>query len=336
MTPSRSSPGTAELRRARRAGRDQDRVVAAGLEGGQVADRRSDGDLDAEVADVLDVTLDGLDRETVGRNGQAEEPARLGRGLEDLDGIAEPCQLPGCGQAGRPAADDRDLLAVRRSDLDPELVVRRVVRVGDEPLDPPDRERPFERAASALTLTGGVAGPPESPDERGGVEDEPVGLLVLAAPDERDVPVSLDPCGAGEGAGRRALPVDDGLLRHGLRKGDVGGPAGDQVVVELVGDGDRAGLLAQLAAGAGHLVDEAGLLPDPVARTGRRRSARCRPPRCRSSPSRSGGGSRPPSSAWRCSSRSPGWGRPWRAGSSDPRRSLPSRRAGPCSPCRRA
>ena len=185
-------------------------------------------------------------------------PGDRGR-LEDLDGVAEAGELPGGGEAGRAGAHDRDAAAVGRGDLDAELVVRGVVLVGDEALDPADRQRALERAAGALALARGVAGAPERADERRGVEDELVGLLVLAAADERDVAVGLDAGRAGVRAGRGAGAVDDGLLRHGLGERDVGGAAGDQVVVELVGHGHGAGRLALLAAGAGDLVDEPGL-----------------------------------------------------------------------------
>ena len=221
-----------------------------------------DGDLDADVANVLDVPFHGLDREAVGGDGQAQEAPGLRGGFEDLHGVSESGELPGRGQSGRPAAHDRHLLAIRWGDLDSEPVVRRVVLVGDEALDPPNRERALERAAGALALARGVAGATQGADQRRRIQDEPVGLLVFAAADERDVPVRLDARRARIGTGRRALALDDRLLRHGLRERDVGGSAGDQVVVELVGHGHGACLLAELAACTGHLVYEPGLLAD--------------------------------------------------------------------------
>ncbi len=134
--------------------------------------------------------------------------------------------------------------------------------IGNEALDPADRERALERTAGAFALARGVAGATEGPHQRRGIEHQPVCLLVLAAADERDVPVRLDARRARIGAGRRALALDNGLLRHGLRERDVGRSAGDQVVVELVRHGHGAGLFAELAARTGHLVHEPGLLTD--------------------------------------------------------------------------
>ena len=74
--------------------------------------------------------------------------------------------------------------------------------------------------------------------------------------------MGLDAGGAGVGAGRCAGALENGLLRHGLGEGNVRRPPGDHVGVELVGHGDGAGRLAQLAAGAGRLVDEARLPAD--------------------------------------------------------------------------
>ena len=74
--------------------------------------------------------------------------------------------------------------------------------------------------------------------------------------------MGLDAGRAVEGAWRGAGAVHDCFLRHGLRKGDVGGPAGNHVGIELVRHRDGASHLAQLTPGAGRLVDEAGILPD--------------------------------------------------------------------------
>ena len=87
------------------------------------------------------------------------------------------------------------------------------------------------------------------------------------------------PAGQANEQGELPGAVDDRLLGHGLRERDVGGAPRDQVGVELVGHGDRAGRLALLAAGAGVDVDEAGLL-------GHRGAEACRRPSCRISSTR--------------------------------------------------
>ena len=242
--------GHAEVRGAMGPGRDEDGVEATVLERGQVADRRVGQDLDADIADVLDITLDDRLGQSIRGDREAQEPTGDRRGFQDRDGVAEAGQLPRGSESGRPRADDGNALAVGRRDLDAEFIAARVVGVGDEPLESADREGSFQRSAGAVRLARRVAGAAEGPDERRRVEDEAVRLLVLAASDQGHIAVGLDPGRAGEGARRAPGPIDDGLLRDGLGERDVGGPPGDEVGIELIGDRDGAGDLAQGAAGA--------------------------------------------------------------------------------------
>ena len=187
-------------------------------------------------------------------------PPGLRRGLEDLDAVALARELPGGGEAGRARADDGDLLAVLLGLLHGLRLRLAVVLVGDEALEAADRQRTLELAARALLLAGRVAGAPEAADERRRLEHQVEGLVVLAAAHARDVAVRLDARRALVGARRDAGAVDDRLLRHGLREGDVGRAPRHHVGVELVGHGHVAGHLALAAAGAGGLVDELRLL----------------------------------------------------------------------------
>ena len=189
-------------------------------------------------------------------------PPGCGRRLEDLDAVALAGELPGGGEAGRARADDGDLLAVglglRRG---PGLRLA-VALVGDEALEAADRQRTLELAARALVLAGRIAGAAEAADQRRGLQHEVEGLVVLAAAHPGHVAVRLDAGRAVVGAGRDAGTLDDRLLGHGLREGDVGGATRHHVGVELVGHRHVAGHLAQAAAGAGGLVDELRLLAD--------------------------------------------------------------------------
>ncbi len=261
-TPSASSPGMPSDGGARRAGGEENRVVALGLEGLDVVHAGGGDDLDADRRDVGDVLLDDLGGKAVGGERVAQEAAGLGLGLEDAHLVAQARELPRGGEAGGAGADDRDLLAVRGLHLDPGAVLAGVVAVGDEALEAADRDGALEGAAGALALARRVAGAAQRADQGSGVEDELEGLLVLAAADEGHVAVRLDARGARVDARRRARPLDDGLLRHRLRERDVRGAARDQVVVELVGHRDGAGGLALVAAGAGVPVDERGVLPN--------------------------------------------------------------------------
>ncbi len=220
--------GHAETRRERCAGRDQDDLVAVVVERREVLDRGVHLDLDAQGGDVGDVALDDGGGQPVLGDGQAQEAARLGRGFEDLHGVALARQLPGGRQAGRSRADDRDAMSIRFGHADAGSVVVGVVLVGDEALETPDGDGALEFGPRAVDFAGRVAGTSERADQRCGLEHELEGLLVLAAPDERDVAVSLDAGRAGEGTGGRAGPLDDRLLGHGLREGDVGGVARHQ------------------------------------------------------------------------------------------------------------
>ena len=134
--------------------------------------------------------------------------------------------------------------------------------VGGETLQQPDRNRTFELHPRALRLAGCVAGPSEGADQRGRVQYELERLLVLPVAHQGDIAVGLDPGRAGSDARRGALAFEHRLLRHRLREGDVGGPPGGEIGVELVGDGYRACLLARVAAGAGGPVDELGTFLD--------------------------------------------------------------------------
>ena len=136
----------------------------------------------------------------------SQEAAGLGLGFEDLHLVAEAGELPSGSEAGGPDPT----MATRRpfgsatSMPGPSAVG--VVPVGDEPLDPADRDRRLELAAGALALARRVAGAAERPDERRRVQDQLERLLVLAAADQRHVAVRLDPRRAGVDARRGALP----------------------------------------------------------------------------------------------------------------------------------
>ena len=137
-----------------------------------------------------------------------------------------------------------------------------VVPVRDESLEQLDFRSVADFLSRALGLARSVAGSPQASDERRILHDQVERLLEIPPPRERDVAVRLDAGGARVGARRRALAVDDRLLRHGLRKRDVRGAPRDEIEVEIVRHGDRADLLAVLAAGAFGEIDEGGLLHD--------------------------------------------------------------------------
>src|SRR5512144_280503 len=129
--------------------------------------------------------------------------------------------------------------------------------VGEEALDPADRQRSAEGLAGALRLARRVAGVAEAADEWRRFEDQAVRGVVVPLAHEREVPVRLDSRRAGEGARRGAGAIDQRQVRNGLREGLVRDRAGGQTVVELRQHAaDAAAFHAQVAAGAAVLVDE--------------------------------------------------------------------------------
>ncbi len=254
--------GHAQTDRLVRARRHEDGVETVVLEPRDIVHARVGRDLDADRRHVGDVVVDHVVRQPVRRDAEAEHATRLRSRLEDLDAVALASELPGGREAGRARAHDGDLLAVLLGLLQRLQFVLPVVPVGDEPLQAADRQRTLELAARALLLARRIARASERAHERGRLEHQAEGLLILSAAHARDVPVRLDAGGALIGARRDAGPVDHGLLRHGLRERDVGRAPRHHVGVELVGYGHVAGHLALAAAGAGGLVDELRLLRD--------------------------------------------------------------------------
>ena len=124
-------------------------------------------------------------------------------GFVDVDGVAEPREIIGAAQAGRPGADDRDALAGRedrRLLRDLQLVAQRVV--ADEALDRADRQRLVDRAAAAVPLAGMGADAAADRRERIVLPDEPVGVHIASGGDEGHVARHVDARGTGVAAGR--------------------------------------------------------------------------------------------------------------------------------------
>ena len=105
--------GDVEVAAARRAGADEDRVVAFGQQRLQAVDPLAQAHLEAEVGDVADLLVDD-------RFGQAEAAGsgcgscrrRCGSPSKIDDVVAERRQIARHGQRGRAGADQGDALAV--------------------------------------------------------------------------------------------------------------------------------------------------------------------------------------------------------------------------------
>ena len=93
--------GNAQASRGRRAGRDQDGVVAVALERVEIVDPRARRDLDAGIGDVRDIALDHLGRQPVRGDREPKRAAGHGRCFEDLHAVALARQQPRGGEARR-------------------------------------------------------------------------------------------------------------------------------------------------------------------------------------------------------------------------------------------
>ena len=98
-----------------RADRHEYRFKAAfdplGLEVGDPVVTR---DPDSHRRDPLDLRIEHVARQPVGRDPVAHHPARLGAGVADLDIVPEPRQVVGGGEPARARTDDQHTLSGAR------------------------------------------------------------------------------------------------------------------------------------------------------------------------------------------------------------------------------
>ena len=114
------------------------------------ADRGAGVDRDAEHLDLLDLLVEQIGRQAVGRDAVAEHPAGLLLRLEDLDLVAVGAQVVGRGETGRPGADDADAFAGVGRQLG-----FRVAAVGEAVLGRLGLQRPDEDGAVAAAAHAG-------------------------------------------------------------------------------------------------------------------------------------------------------------------------------------
>ena len=83
----------------------------------EAADLGAGVDRDAQRPDLVELLVEQVGRQAVGRNAVAQHPAGLLLLLEDLDLVTERAQVVGSGETGRTGADDADPLARVGRDL---------------------------------------------------------------------------------------------------------------------------------------------------------------------------------------------------------------------------
>src|SRR3984893_19118026 len=97
---------------ARRAAADEDRIPILRQQGFQAVDTLAPAKLDAEIEDVVAFLIDDGFRQSEPRDLRADHAARLGILIEDDTMIAERRKVTGDCQRCRPAAEQRNTLAV--------------------------------------------------------------------------------------------------------------------------------------------------------------------------------------------------------------------------------
>ncbi len=146
--------GNVEVAAARRAGADEDRIVALREQPLQAVDALAEARLDAHVDDVADLLVDDRFRQAEFRDLGADHAAAPLVAVIEHDVVAERHQIARDGERGGAGADQGDALAVlllwrcRQQRLDVALVV------GGDALQPADRHgapfstRPRRQAGS--------------------------------------------------------------------------------------------------------------------------------------------------------------------------------------------
>ena len=205
--------GNVEIAAARRAGADEDRVVAFGQQRLQAVDALAEVHHGAEAGDVADFLVDHFFGQAEARDLAADHAAGLLVAVEDVDLVAERREIARDGQRGRAGADAGDLLAVLRrrawaggGDI--------VLVVGRDAFQAADRDRLlFHAAAPAGGLARTIAGAPEDSREHVGLPIDHVGVGVAPGGDQADV------FGHRRVGGTRPLAIDN--LVEIVRTADV-------------------------------------------------------------------------------------------------------------------
>ena len=192
----------------------------------QLVERQVDADLDlgahldADIDDALDLAVEDVAWGAVAGNAIAHHAAELVVLLEHGAGVAHAPELVGAGEARRPAADQRHLLAgVGARRVQREAMFQRVV--ADELLDGVDADMVLDLVAIAAVLARRRAHAPHDRRERVGLDQSVEGVflprhlarrLLDAA---RDIEPATDILAGGTAAlaRRRAVDVGRALVR---------------------------------------------------------------------------------------------------------------------------
>ena len=211
------------------------------------------------LGDPLDLTGQHLARQPVLRNADTQHAARDRQRLEDGRLVADQRQLSRRAQPGRATAHDRHALVVKDGHG---LHRSRVTNlVGDEALEPRDRDRLVQPPACAGALAHVRTDAPANRGEGVGLGGDAVGIVEALLPDQRDVALHRGVNRAGRLAGSPAAMIDGEAGGNGVGEGTRDRLALGDAEVELVREHDRAGL-GTLTAADTLLAHVARLVPD--------------------------------------------------------------------------
>ncbi len=159
--------------------------------------------LDAQHADLVELLLEQIGRQAVGRNAVAELPARVFQRLENLDLVAVGAQVVGSGQTGRAGADDTDALAGVRRDLRSWIAALGQAVLGRHGFQRSDEDGAVAAAAHANGFTRRRADQAADQRQRVVAPDDLDGGAIVAVTQVRDKARDIDVGGTRAVTGRR-------------------------------------------------------------------------------------------------------------------------------------
>ncbi len=254
--------GNVEIAAARRAGADEDRVVALRKQRLHAVDALPETRLDAAarqegIEDVADLLVDHRLGQAEARYLGADHAAGLGIAVIDDDLVAVGQEVARHGQRGRAGAHQGDALAILLLRCGRQAVADVVLVVGGDALQAADRHRlVLDPAASAGGLAGTVAGPPEDSGEDIGLPVDHIGVAIALRRDQPDVFGNGGMGGTGPLAVHHLMEIggvgDIGGLQNGLllntmfelgrhRSAQSSGPRGPAALVRRRADHDPVG-----------------------------------------------------------------------------------------------
>src|SRR5271166_379166 len=182
------APRDLEVAPARRATPNEDRIPILRQQGFQVVDTLAPAKLDSEIEDVVAFLIDDGFRQSESRDLRADHAARLGILVEDDAIIAERRKVTRDCQRCRPAADQRNTLAVADGSRAGQAGTDIVLEVRRNALQAADRNRLlFHADPPAGRLAWPVAGTPENSGKDIGFPIDHVGVAVAASGNQSDV-----------------------------------------------------------------------------------------------------------------------------------------------------